>query len=382
MSETKPVEAVETAVPMADPRAENVSLGTVIADAVRRVVEGGTYILGPEVAAFERELAAAAMCEAAIGVASGTDALVLALLAAGISGGDEVIAPSHTAGPTVAAINAVGATPVLVDIDPDTYCVDPEAVAAAIGSRTRAVIAVHLYGYPADLDRLREITRVHGICLIEDCAQAQGALYRGKPVGGHGDYGCFSFYPTKNLGAIGDGGAIVAAISNADRVRKLRTYGWTAPQFAELPAGRCSRLDELQAAILRVKMPRLSEGIDARRRVAALYRDGLTDLPVRLPPDGPDHRHAYHLYVIACEERDGLKEFLAGRGIQTGLHYPYPVHRQPGLAGAARISGSLANTERAAASILSLPLFPSMRDDQVARVIDGVRSFFAGNISR
>ncbi|HKI97597.1 MAG TPA: DegT/DnrJ/EryC1/StrS family aminotransferase, partial [bacterium] len=345
--------------------------------AVEQVIDRGLYILGPEVAAFEAELAQRTGTEQAVGVGSGTDALRLALLAGGVGPGDEVIAPSHTAGPTVAAIHATGAVPVLVEVDPETACIDPERAEQAIGARTRALIAVHLYGHPADMGALSALAARKGLLLIEDCAQAQGATIDGRTVGSIGDFGCFSFYPTKNLGALGDGGAITGNAAWMERARALRTYGWTAPQYAEYPHGVCSRLDELQAALLRVKLGVLERDIDARRAIVGHYREALAGLPVGLPSERSGCRHVYHLYVIRTDRRDALREHLAAQGIATGVHYPYPVHLQPGLAAAARIPYPLTATERLCTEILTLPLYATLTDTQVERVAAAVRSFFA-----
>ena len=362
-------------VPLAYPRGEVQALRQQIADAVMRVIDGSVYILGPEVAAFEKALAASIDAREAIGVASGTDALALALLGAEVTVGDEVITVSHTAGPTVAAIRMVGAVPVLVDIDPENYCLDPGKLAAALGPRTKAIIAVHLYGHPADITAIRRAAP--GVTVIEDCAQAQGATSSGRPVGNLGDVSCFSFYPTKNLGAIGDGGAVVT--SNAgigERVRKLRTYGWTKPQFAELEYGRCSRLDALQAALLSVKLSALSDGVARRRGIAARYRDGLKNLPLTLPSEASDCQHAYHLYVVRSDRRDALEAHLSKEAIGTGRHYPLPVHKQPGLVAHARIPAPLSVTEAISGEILSLPMFSTMTDAQADRVVTAVKGFF------
>lgn len=363
-------------VPLANPRGEAQALRAEIAAALMRVIDSPVYILGPEVSAFEKTLAASIGAAEAIGVASGTDALVLALLALGVAPGDEVITVSHTAGPTVAAIRMVGAVPVLVDIDAATYCLDPAAIKAALSPRTRAIIAVHLYGHPADIAAIR--AAAPGVPVVEDCAQAQGALSGGKPVGGLGDIACFSFYPTKNLGAIGDGGAIAsndAALT--ERARKLRTYGWTKPQYAEMENGRCSRLDELQAALLSVKLAALPGYIDRRRAIAARYRDDLSGLPLTLPIETAGNSHAYHLYVLRSDRRDALEAHLQKEGIGVGRHYPLPVHKQPGLAAHARIPATLTVTEKIAGEILSLPMFSTMTDMQADRVVTAVKGFFA-----
>jgi dTDP-4-amino-4,6-dideoxygalactose transaminase len=363
-------------VPLAYPRGEVQAQRAEIADALMRVIDSPTYILGPEVIAFETALAATIGTANAIGVASGTDALVLAQLALGIGLGDEVITPSHTAGPTVAAIRMVGAVPVLVDIDPMTYCIDAAAVKSALSPQTKAIIAVHLYGHPADVTAIH--TAAPGVPVIEDCAQAQGALSHGNPVGRLGDIACFSFFPTKNLGAIGDGGAITTNDQTlAERVRQLRTYGWTKPQYAELENGRCSRLDEIQAALLSVKLKALPNYIHRRRAIAARYGESLKALPLTLPVETAGNSHAYHLYVLRSGKRDALEAHLQKEGIGVGRHYPLPTHKQPGLTAHARIPAPLSVTEAIADEILSVPMFSTMTDDQADRVIAALRGFFA-----
>lgn len=366
-----------TRIPLADPRADQAHLRAEILAAVARVVDGGAYILGGEVARFEQGFAGAIGAAGAVGVASGTDALAIGLLAVGVASGDEVITVSHTAGPTVAAIRMVGATPVLVDVEPASYGLDPDALEAAVGARTRAILPVHLYGCPADLDRICAFARERGLAVVEDCAQAHGAAIGSRQVGSIGDAGCFSFYPTKNLGAIGDGGLITAARGETvERARLLRTYGWTRPQFAAVADGRCSRLDELQAAILNVKLEHLAADVEKRRAIAASYNAAFADLPIALPTEPEGRRHAYHLYVVRCERRDALARHLDRAGVASTIHYPYPVHAQPGLAAGARIPQPLRVTDSVVGEILSLPLYPSMPAGDRDRVIEGVRSFF------
>lgn len=362
-------------VPMADPRADNVVLRGEILDAVGAFIDGGQYILGDEVLRFEQEIATQIGTEAAVGVGSGTDALVLAMLAAGLGAGDEVIVPSHTAGPSIAAINVVGAVPVFADISRDTYCIDPAKVAACIGPRSKAILAVHLYGHPADLTALQHIARSNGMKLIEDCAQAHGSIYKDRPVGAWGDLGCFSFYPTKNLGALGDGGGITTNEACAVLVRKLRTYGWSVPQFSEVSGGRCSRLDPLQAAILRIKLREFDKAIEARRRIARIYLDEMKELPLVLPREQADCVHTYHLFVVQSRQRDALRAYLHQHGVATGIHYPFPGHVQPGLAANSRTPVPLEVTEAVAPLILSLPLFPQMTDIQIQRVVRVIRDF-------
>jgi dTDP-4-amino-4,6-dideoxygalactose transaminase len=363
-------------IPLADPRRDLARFEADLLEATRRVFNSGSYIGGPEVDRFEQALAQATAVDAAAGVGSGTDALIFALQATGIGRGDEVIVPSHTAGPSVAAINALHATPVFVDVAYDTACIDPALAAAAIGPKTKAILAVHLYGHPVQLDELARLAAGHGIALIEDCAQAQGACFAGKPVGSVGRFGCFSFYPTKNLGALGDGGAVTGSREGVDLVRKLRVYGWTTPQFAEIPYGRCSRLDELQASYLNIRMKGLSADVDARRKVAQSYQQLLAGTPIELPVERPDCRHAYHLFVIKSDRRDALKDHLGKAGVMTGLHYPFPAHVQPGLSANARIEGALDVTLRLQERILSLPMFATITEAELGRVADAIRNFF------
>jgi dTDP-4-amino-4,6-dideoxygalactose transaminase len=361
----------------ASPAAQYRTHKEAIQAAVLRVLESDSYILGREVSEFES--AFAAYCDPlqtlhAVGVNSGTDALILAMRALGIGSGDEVVTVAHTAVATVAAIIAVGATPVLVDIDPTTYTIDPDLIEPAITSRTKAVIAVHLYGQAADMDAVNEIARRHGVAVIEDCAQAAGGIYKGKRIGCLGDVACFSFYPTKNLGAIGDAGMVVATDAVlAARVRCLRQYGWDSERQTLVP-GFNSRLDEVQAAILNVKLPSLDVDNERRAKHAAAYREGLSSLSLLLPAVRPDTRHAYHLYVIACDDRDGLKATLGKAGIMGGIHYPVPIHRQGGYA--QRVvspSQGLPVTDQLVARILSLPLYPELSDAEIATVISVIR---------
>ena len=364
-------------VPLSDPRGEALSLRAEIASSLMRVVDSGRYVLGPEVTGFEKALAASIGVAEAVGVGSGTDALALALLGLGIETGDEVITVSHTAGPTVAAIRMSSAIPVLVDVEESSYCMDPQKIEPAIGSRTRAVVAVHLYGHPASMAGIGEVAHRHGLAVIEDCAQAQGATIDLRQVGSFGEAACFSFYPTKNLGAFGDAGAMVTADTTlAGRVRQLRTYGWSARQYAELENGRCSRLDEMQAAILLLKLKYLAANLERRRRFAAFYRAELAGLPLILPSERPGFKHSYHLFVVRAEARDRLESHLWQNGIATGRHYPWPVHRQPGIASHAKIPEPLTTTEKIAEEILSLPMFATMSEAQADRVVAAIRKFY------
>jgi dTDP-4-amino-4,6-dideoxygalactose transaminase len=343
--------------------------------AIRRVLDKGWFILGQEVAAFEKEFAAWVGVAHGVGVGSGTEALHLALAAAGVGAGDEVITVSHTAVATVAAVELLGAKPVLVDIEPDYYTLDPAKLAATISSRTKAIIPVHLYGQPVDLDPILEIADKHGLKIIEDCAQSHGAMYRGRRTGTFGHMACFSFYPTKNLGALGDGGAVVTNDDSlAAKVRALREYGWTERYVSHL-AGWNSRLDEMQAAILRAKLPHLDEDNLARQRLAGACDAALRDLPLTLPPRRPDCSHVFHLYVVRSARRDALQAYLKERGIGALIHYPVPVHLQPAYRGRVAAPGTLPETEKAAGEILSLPMYPELTEADQAAVVQAIREF-------
>lgn len=352
-------------VPFIDLTAEYLALKAEIDTAVARVLAGGWYILGQEVAAFEAEFAAYCGVNHAVGVASGTDALLLALRALEIGLGDEVITVSHTAVATVTAVALSGATPVLVDVEPDTYTLDAAQLTQAITPRTRAIIPVHLYGQPANLDAILAVARQHGLYVIEDCAQAHGALYKGQRVGSFGHLAAFSFYPTKNLGAVGDGGAVTTQDGDlAQRLRWLRQYGWQERYISTLE-GYNSRLDELQAAVLRVKLRFLDASNAQRRAWADAYRQQLAGLPLVLPQERPYTEHVYHLFVVQVENRNGLQSFLQEQGIGTAVHYPAPVHLQPAYA---HLRASLPVTERLAGQILSLPLYPHLPANQLHQV--------------
>jgi dTDP-4-amino-4,6-dideoxygalactose transaminase len=323
------------------------------------------------VGAFEQSFAAYCGTDYAAGVNSGTDALILTLRALDIGAGDEVITVSHTALATIAAIIASGATPVLVDIDPVYYTMDPECFQKAITSKTKAVIPVHLYGQPADMDTIMEIAKARNLLVVEDCAQATGALYKGRRVGSIGDAGCFSFYPTKNLGAIGDGGMVVTKNEKLfQRIRQLRQYGWDINRHTEEP-GLNSRLCEMQAAILNVKLKYLDDDNARRREIALMYNKGLSGLSIKLPKERLDTTHAYHLYVIVSEKRGFLKDRLAENGVLAGVHYPVPGHLHGGYDRQCKSpSAGLLVTEGISGKVLSLPMYPEMTSMQVAQVID------------
>jgi dTDP-4-amino-4,6-dideoxygalactose transaminase len=370
--------SMSSVIPWASPLAQYRAHQAPIQSAIDRVLNSGTYILGAEVEAFESVFAEYCGGGHGVGVASGTDALILALKAHGIGPGDEVITVSHTAVATVAAILAVGATPVLVDVDETYLTLDPAALDRAATSRSKAVIAVHLYGQAADLDPILSFARARNLVLIEDCAQACGGRYRGRRLGSIGDIGCFSFYPTKNLGAIGDGGiALTREPKIAERLRRLRQYGWDdARQTHE--AGLNSRLDPLQAAILHAKLPHLDTDNARRAAIARRYEHGLRGLPITTPKERADAQHVYHLYVVVCAQRDALMAFLAERQIGCTIHYPLAVHCQRGYAELVTLlAGGLPTTERICQQILSLPLYPELSDADVDKVMASVRGFFA-----
>ncbi len=364
-----------TAIPQMDPGAFYRAHRTAIDDAVARVLASGWYILGKEVAAFEQEFAAASALTHGVGVASGTDALVLALKALGIGPGDRVATVSHTAVATVAAIEIAGAEAVLVDIDPVRFTLDPASLADCLERNPdiKAVIAVHLYGQPADMPAILAIARQHGALVIEDCAQAHGATLYGKPVGSFGDAVAFSFYPTKNLGALGDGGFVATASgATAERVRSLREYGWRQRYVSDVP-GMNSRLDEMQAAILRVRLPHLAEGNARRRAIAAAYTKGLAGSGLALPQIAAGAESVFHQYVVRHPDRDRFQARLKEAGIGSNIHYPVPIHRQPAYADRVGVR-FLPATEAAAAEVLSLPIYPELPDAAVSRVIEQVRA--------
>lgn len=356
-------------IPQAQPLAQYLAYREEIDAAVYRVLSAGRYILGQEVRAFENEFAAYCGTRYAAGVASGTDALVLALRSCGIGQGDEVITTPHTAVATVAAIELAGANPVLCDIELDTFLINPCEIERMISPRTRAIIPVHLFGLPADLQPILDLAERHNIRVIEDCAQAHGALYRGKRVGSWGSIGCFSFYPTKNLGAIGDGGMIVTDDDDLlARIQMLREYGWKR-RFISETAGTNSRLDELQAAILRVKLCHLDSDNEKRRVIAARYTDALAG-HLSVPVSKTDRDGVFHLYVVRTENRADLQQHLEAKGIGTAVHYPVPVHLQPAYRGRLGDKGSFPVAERVAEEVLSLPLYPQLEASQIERVID------------
>jgi dTDP-4-amino-4,6-dideoxygalactose transaminase len=357
-----------------------------IRSAVERVLESGWYILGGEVAAFEMEFAVFLGASHAVGVGNGTDAIVIALRACGIGPDDSVITVSHTAVATVAAIELTGASAVLVDVEPDTFTMDVNCLEETIREsaskklRLKAIVPVHLYGHPANMVAIMEIARRHGLRVIEDCAQAHGATIGGKAAGTWGDAAAFSFYPTKNLGALGDGGAVAtndAAL--AEKVSLLREYGWK--NRISHCAGLNSRLDEIQAAILRVKLKHLSAENVRRRALAQLYNDLLSGEKFQLPKSKSGIDHVFHQYVIRAPQRDCLKIFLENHGIGTAIHYPVPIHLQPAYQSRVSVPKTgLSQTESAAREILSLPMYPQLTDIEVKQVAEAMRNFDGGDV--
>ena len=364
-------------VPFLDLKPQYATIEPEVRAAIDGVFRRGSFILGPEVAAFEQEFAAYLGVRHAIGVASGTDALHLALRACGIGPGDEVITVTNTAVATVAAIELAGARPVFVDIDPSTFNLNPRLVEAAITPQTKALLPVHLYGQPADLGPLLDIARRRGLRIIEDACQAHGATYHGNKVGTIGDIGCFSFYPTKNLGGYGDGGMVTTNDDAlAERLKLLRTYGW-AERDRSVLRGMNSRLDEVQAAVLRVKLRHLDGWNQQRRDMAAHYTELLGGVRgITAPAEAPNGCHVYHLYVARAQEREHLRQYLTEQDIGTLVHYPIPIHRQQAYLDLGYAAGSLPRAERAAQEILSLPLYPLMDMNQVDLVCRAIRQFY------
>lgn len=372
-------------IPQANPKAGYLAQQAEIDAAIHKVLSSGWYILGKEVQEFEEAFGAYIGVPYAVGVASGTDALELALRGHGIGPDDLVFTVSHTAVATISAIERCGGKPVLIDIDPKTYTLSPDKLAQAIKEYARdvrnakhlkAVIAVHLYGYPADLPAILEIAGHYGMVVIEDCAQAHGAKLKGKMVGSWGDAGAFSFYPTKNLGCFGDGGLVVCKDPElAARMKALREYGWQQRYLSSFP-GINSRLDEIQAAVLRVKLPKLSENNLRRREIAAFYDKALETAPIHAPSTSATISHAYHLYVVRSSQRDRLRQFLLAEKIGTAIHYPVAIHAQPAYLNRVLTGSSgLENTDNICQEILSLPMYPELRDEEILRIVQALQEW-------
>jgi dTDP-4-amino-4,6-dideoxygalactose transaminase len=364
-------------VPFVDLAAHHAPLHDDLRAAVDRVLTHGKYILGPEVEEFEKGFAAMVGARYGIGVASGLDALRLAFEVVDIRPGDEVIVPGNTFIATALAVSALGAVPVLVDHDPGTYNIDVNRVREAITRKTRAIVPVHLYGQAADMDAVMAIAKEFGLKVIEDACQAHGSRYKGKGCGSIGDLGCFSFYPGKNLGGFGDGGLVTTNDENLARsVRQRRSYG-EARKYYHVEKGVNTRLDTMQAALLNIKLPRLGASNDGRRRAARMYDQRLARIPAITPPAAPadELSHVYHLYVIRTPKRDELQAFLNAKGVQSGIHYPVPIHRQEAYRELASSAPRLPTTDAFAPQILSLPMFPEMTEAQVDRVCDAIAGF-------
>jgi dTDP-4-amino-4,6-dideoxygalactose transaminase len=358
-------------VPFVDLQAQHQALSGEISRAVGAVIERGDFILGGAVEQFEAEFASYIGARHAIGVGTGLAAIELALRAFDIGPGDEVITPANTFIATVLAIVAVGARPVFADVDAATYTIDPGAIASAVTPRTRAIVPVHLYGQPVDLDAVAAVARRHNLLVIEDAAQAHGARYKGARAGSLGAAAAFSFYPSKNLGAFGDGGIITTSDGRAaERLRLLRNYGQRV-KYHHTIAGTNSRLDTLQAAVLRVKLPHLDRWNGARRRHAAAYAERLRGR-VLTPAAAADVEHIFHLYVVESDDRDGLQQRLRARGVDTGIHYPVPAHLQETCTALGYKAGDFPVTEQAAARILSLPMYPELTEQQIEYVAESV----------
>ena len=361
-------------IPLVDLKAQYASIKEDVDAAIQRVLDNATFILGPEVRDFEGAFARHVGSTEAVGVASGTAALQLALLACGVGPGDQVITTPFTFFATAEAIWQAGATPVFADICPDTYNIDPEKIEAAVTTRTRAIIPVHLFGHPADMAPIGQIARRHGLRIIEDACQAHAAEYHGRRCGTIGDLACFSFFPSKNLGAYGDGGMVVGSDRDLiDRVRRLRDHGRTG-KYEHVEMGWGHRLDGLQAAILGAKLPHLDEWTEQRRAAARRYDALFAGAEVVPPVERPHNRHVYHCYVIRTPRRDGLLATLAAQGIEAGVHYPTPLHLQPALRGLGLLPGSYPVAEEASRQVLSLPMYAEITPEQQARVAEAVKS--------
>jgi dTDP-3-amino-3,4,6-trideoxy-alpha-D-glucose transaminase len=370
-----PAQAATTGVPFVRLDSADPVLTADIFAAIERIAGSAAFTLGEELEVFEREFAAWCETEHAIGVSSGTSALELTLRALGIGPGDEVVVPTNSFIATAEAVTATGATPVLVDVDEDTVLITAELVEAALTERTRCVIPVHLYGRSVEMEPLLALCRARGLRVVEDACQAHGSRYQGRPAGTHGDAGCFSFYPTKNLGGWGDGGAVVTADADlAERIRLMRSHGEGTRHHHEMAAGT-HRLHSLQAAILSVKLKRLSEWNEQRREAGATLREALSGTDLILPaPAAADGDHVFHLFVVRTPDRDALRDHLNQSGVASAIHYPTPIHLQPAYAPS---QGDLPVSERLAAESCSLPIFPSITDEELDRIAAAASSFSA-----
>jgi dTDP-4-amino-4,6-dideoxygalactose transaminase len=393
-STTAPARSAAVPVPLLDLKAQYAAIRDELREAVDRVAESQHFILGPEVEALEREVAEYSQCAHGVGVSSGTDALLVALMAIDLKPGDEVITTPYTFFATAGAVSRLGGVPVFVDIDPVTYNIDPAKIERAVTPRTRAIIPVHLYGQMADMDPVMEVAERHRLVVIEDAAQAIGSEYKGRRAGSIGHFGCFSFFPSKNLGGFGDGGMVTANDADlADRVKLLRNHGYR-PKYYNKVVGGNFRLDAIQAAVLRVKLKYLDEWTEARRRNAARYRDLFGDAGLAVAPDSPeaasldaargvvlpteaaDVRHIYNQFVIRSGRRDALANYLKDRKIGTEIYYPVPMHLQECFASLGHAAGDFPESERAAAETLALPIYPELTEEMVGAVTEAVADFY------
>ena len=366
-----------TKVPYLDLKAQYQRIKPEIDTAIAKVLDSGQFVLGTEVAGFEDEFAAYCGTAECVALNSGTSALHLALLAAGVGPGDEVITVPFTFVASVAAVIYAGARPVLVDIDPRSFTMDPAAIESLITPRTKAILPVHLYGQPADMDPIMEVARRHNLVVIEDAAQAHGAKYKGRPVGSIGDIACFSFYPGKNLGAYGEGGAVTTSNAEYARtMRMLRDWGQDR-KYHHVLCGFNYRMEAIQGAILRVKLRHLEQWTEARREIVGKYNRLLADSGVERPSEMPWAGHVYHVYTLRTDDRDALHAALQKEGIQTGIHYPVPVHLQPAYSDLGYPRHAFPQSEKAADQVLSLPLYPEMTDDQIERVSEALTGLAA-----
>ena len=369
-------------VPFVDLKAQYSAFKDEVLSAVADVFESGQFVLGRHVAAFEEEFADFCGVRYGVAVNSGTSALHLALLAAGVGPGDEVITVPCTFVATAAAIGYAGATPVFVDVDPTTYTIDASQLEAAITPKTKAVLPVHLYGNPADMDAILTIARRHGLMVIEDAAQAHGAEYKGRRCGAIGDMGCFSFYPGKNLGAYGEGGLVTTNHSEcARKIRMLRDWG-AEKKYEHVLKGFNYRMEGVQGAILRVKLRYLEQWTTARRAHAAAYTAALSDSTLVLPSEMPGTKHVYHIYAVLTESRRELMEWLNTNGVQTGIHYPFPVHLLPAYADLGYTAGDFPVSERIASQELSLPMYPELSSSHIDAVVKAIASFNTSRTAR
>ena len=364
-------------IPFGDPSASYQAHKSEIDLAIKRVLDSGWYVLGREVDAFEQEFASFHGKNLhAVGVANGTDAISLCLRGIGLGIGDEVITPSHTAVATIAGIEQAGCTPVFADIDPNTRCIDPKSIEERISSNTQAIMPVHIYGQPAQMPKILEIAQTQNLAVIEDCSQAHGAEINGQKVGTFADFSAYSCYPTKNLGGTGDGGVILCRSKEfSERIKSLRQYGWNEERES-IMSGFNSRLDELQAAILRVKLQHLANDNAKRRAIALRYNKGFKELPITLPALNKNELHAMHLYVIECDRRNELMEFLRSKQIGASLHYPLAVHQHRAYAHRIRGGDNLPVTDQFYQRNLTLPMYPELSNDAVEHIISTVQNWF------